>query len=82
MDVMAGLTKKRGKAGVDRLMADILAMEPYLVLSLPTRELRRAYAARTEARRGRQARIDLEAAVKAIWESRKQPPAEPAPETE
>lgn len=85
--LVANLRKKRGPAGFQRLMDKIRELEPWLVLDLPTRDQRRAYAARVEAKRGPQARIALEAAVRAAAEERKRreqtlPPAEPAMETE
>lgn len=83
-ETLETLRKKRGPDGTKRVLDKIIEIEPWLVLDLPNKALRQAYAARVDAKRGRAARLALEDAVRAAAAERKkrqQPPAPPASET-
>lgn len=79
-----GMKRKRGEAGVKRILDRIATLEPWLVLDLPTKAQRQAYAARVERKRGKAARLALEEAVKAAFRQRKQQqtPDQPAQEAQ
>lgn len=66
-----GVRKKRKQAGLQALRLRCYELEPYYVLSLPTRAERQAYAQRVGRFFGEQHRLSLEAKVMALHEARK-----------
>lgn len=65
------VAKIRKHDGLMALKKRCHELEPYYVLSLPTKDLRNRYAADVEYRFGVAARDALQAKVRAIWEQRK-----------
>ena len=61
--------ERRGPDAAARLKQAMYVVEPAFVLSLATKDARRAYLARAEADRGLQARTHLEERARAIWKS-------------
>ena len=63
--------KIKGLAGIERLRKELLVVEPFFVLSLPTKLERIAYLESTERAYGWQAKKTLEEKVRKIWSDRR-----------